>query len=111
LYESVAKLFFGYRVFARGEEFRSEYVRKILDEGLEETKNIALEMKNYPWKGATGQYDWEEDIYRGLTYYNAVKNRSRDEFSRDFFPDFPWQGLSEEERERIWDEATIGEEY
>ncbi len=107
LYESVAKLFFGYRVFARGEEFRTDYVRDILEEGLTDTKSIALEMKKYPWKGPKGQYDWEEDIYRALSYYNAVKTRTSDTYYRGFFPYFPWKGLSEEEREKIWMKAKL----
>lgn len=107
LYESVAKIFFGYRVFARGEEFRTDYVRDILEEGSKDTKSIALEMEKYPWKGPDGQYDWEEDIYRALSYYNAVKTRTSDTYYRGFFPYFAWKGISGEEREKIRKKANL----
>ena len=108
-YESVA-IFFGYRVFARGEEFRTDYVKDVLEGGLVDTRSIAIGMKKYPWKGSDGQYDWEEDIYRALSYYNAVKTRTSDTYYRGFFPYFPWKGLSLEEREKIWMKAPLEKE-
>ena len=105
MYEATAKLFFGYRVFARGESFQTEKVKQIIAEGLEQTKEIALAMKNYPNPGPVGQFDWQEDIYRGLGYYNAVKYRTHDKFSSGFFPNYGFGRMSNEERKAIWNKA------
>jgi hypothetical protein len=109
LYESVAKMYFGFRVYARGEDYRSPYVLSVMEEGMEDTRIIVREMKKYPFKGPTGQYEWEEDIYRGLMYYNSLKNRQSDKYYLGFFPRIPWKGYSDEKRREIWNEAFPGE--
>lgn len=105
LYEATAKLFFGYRVWARGDNFQNEKVKKIIDDGLEQTMAVALQMKEYPHPGPIGQFDWQEDIYRGLGYYNAVKFRENDEFGPGFFPNYGFGRMKEEERTDIWNKA------
>lgn len=44
-------------------------------------------------------------MYRALSYYNAVNNRSNNTFYRGFFPDLEWQGLDEEFRQKMWENA------
>ena len=103
LYEATAKLYFGYRVFAQDPV--SDFAENMIKEGLEETKNICLEMQEYPHKGPTGQFDWEEDIYRALAYYNAVAYRDNNEFYRGFFPYFSFGRMKKDERQQIWARA------
>ncbi len=107
LYEATAKLFFGYRVYARGEAYRSKKVQKTINEGLEQTMEVALKMKDYPHPGPIGQFDWQEDIYRGLGYYNAVKFRENDAFHRGFFPNYGFGRMNQEERIAIWNKAKL----
>jgi hypothetical protein len=108
LYEASAKVFFGFRVYARGDRFQTEFVTRKLSEGLADLKEVALEMYRYPFKGPVGQFEWEEDIYRGLAYYNAIQNRQSDDFTPNTFPYFPYEGIPPKEREKIWDEAFKG---
>lgn len=107
LYEATAKLFFGYRVYARGEDHRSDYVEQVIEEGLADTKRLVVMMKEYPHPGPVGQFEWREDIYRALSYYNAVNNRSDNNFNSGFFPTLDWQGLDEEFRQRMWENAFL----
>lgn len=105
LYEATAKLFFGYRVFARGESYQTPAVSQIILDGLEQTKAVALEMKEYAYPGPIGQFDWQEDIYRGLGYYNAVKYRDTNDFGPGFFPNYGFGRMPDEERMEIWNKA------
>lgn len=105
LYEATAKLFFGYRVFARGKEFQTARITQILNEGLEQTKAISKQMNQYPYPGPVGQFDWREDIYRALGYYNAVKYRDDDTFDQDFFPYYAFGRISQDDRMQIWNKA------
>jgi hypothetical protein len=105
LYEATAKLFFGFRVLASGNEQDTKYVSGIIDDGLKETYNVCMEMKAYPYKGPVGQFRWEEDIYRGLACYNAVKSRKNDEYHIRFFPYFRFGRMQEEEKIKIWNDA------
>lgn len=105
LYEASAKLFFGYRVYVRGGEHRSDYVEQVIEEGLADTKRLVFRIKEYPHPGPVGQFEWREDMYRALSYYNAVNNRSNNTFYRGFFPDLEWQGLDEEFRQKMWENA------
>ncbi|MGK7393618.1 MAG: hypothetical protein ACNS62_03560 [Candidatus Cyclobacteriaceae bacterium M3_2C_046] len=105
LYEATAKLFFGYRVLARGGEYNNENVQRTVEQGLQQTFDICQMMKQYPYKGPSGQYDWEEDIYRGLAYYNAVRFRQDDSYQAGFFPHFSFGRMTQEERQAIWEQA------
>ena len=105
LYEATAKLFFGYRVFALENYPEREYISDIIDEGLKATYNVCMEMNDYPYKGPVGQFNWEEDIYRGLAYYNAVKFRKNDAYYLRFFPYFGYGRMSDEQKSGIWKKA------
>lgn len=107
LYESTAKLFFGYRLFASDNNFNSEYLKGILNEGLEDTYETCMKMKKYPHKGPVGQFNWEEDIYRGLAYYNAVRFRKENNYQQGFFPYFSFGRMKEEKKAAIWQKAVV----
>ena len=107
LYLAGAKVFFGYRVYARGSDFQTEQIRQIFEEGIDDTKKLAAEIINFPHKGPKGQYEWEEDAYRALFYANQVKNRKSDEFYQGFFPRINYSGISKEQRENILENAGI----
>lgn len=72
LYRAVTKAHFGYRLYCRGEGFRSPALNQIIDSGLQQIQKIAKEMQQYPHKGPTGQYDWEADAHRALNYYKQI---------------------------------------
>jgi hypothetical protein len=72
LYRGVTKAHFGYRLYCRGEKYRSDELVGIIKEGLEEINEISSEIRNYPHKGPSGQYSWEGDAHRAMEYYKEI---------------------------------------
>lgn len=105
LYEATAKLFFGYRLLAKENSTDRDYAATVVDDGLQHTFAVCMAMNEYPHKGPTGQFHWQEDVYRGLAYYNAVRLRESDNYYVRFFPFFDFGGLTEEAESEIWKTA------
>lgn len=106
LYRGVAKIYFAYRVYARGGEHRTPYVEQTLEEGLAETHKTAFAMLDHPDAGPLGgQYTWKEDPCRALAFYNAVKFREADTYSPTFFPTFSFRRLTPEQEAEIIKQA------
>ncbi len=101
LYEAGAKVYFGYRVYARGGEFKTDQVRQIFEEGIADTKKFAQEIIQFPDKGPEGQFEWEEDAYRALFYAMQVEQRSDDTFYTGFFPRIKYSGIDVDQRKII----------
>jgi hypothetical protein len=102
LYRGASKIYFSYRVYARGDEHRTPYVEQTLEEGLDETYKTSFAMLEHPDAGPLGgQYTWKEDPCRALAFYNAVKFRDSDTYSPDFFPTFSFRRLSPEREAEI----------
>jgi hypothetical protein len=72
LYLATARAYWGYRVFARGKEFQTETVRKIITNGLTELKSTAMLIKNYPYKVPKGQWNWRTDADMALKYHELI---------------------------------------
>ena len=73
LYEAVTKAYFGYRIYARGESFRTETLIKIIRQGLTDIRLIALEMEKYNEPYPIGQWDWKNDGKKALQYHNKIE--------------------------------------
>lgn len=72
LYRGVTKAHFGYRVYCRGKEYRTPEIKNIIKSGLEEIKQVSQKIREYPFKGPSGQYTWEKDAYRAMRYYKQI---------------------------------------
>ena len=107
LHAAASQLYYSYRVYARGQAFRSEQINKYMQDGLKRIRNIAAETLAYPHKGPTGQYDWEEDAYRALMIHNAVRYRQHDRYTPRTFPRMPYQGISGKHRLNILNKAGL----
>ncbi len=107
LYEGGAKVYFGYRVYARGGEFQTDKVKQIFEEGIADIKELAQEIINFPDKGPEGQYEWEEDAYRALFYSNQVEHRETNDFYQGFFPRINYSGMNEEQRNEVIKKSGI----
>jgi hypothetical protein len=69
----VATAYFGFRVYARGEAFRTPALLALARRSLQEIPQIAREIREYPVKPAAGgQWTWVEDADAGLRYYEAI---------------------------------------
>ena len=72
LYEAVTKAYFGYRIYARGESFRTESLIKTIRQGLTDIRLIAGEIEKYDEPYPVGQWDWKKDGEKALQYYNKI---------------------------------------
>jgi hypothetical protein len=73
LHAAVATAYFGFRVYARGEQFRTPGLIALARQALLEIPRIAHDIREYPVKPpAGGQWTWVEDADAGLRYYEAI---------------------------------------
>jgi hypothetical protein len=69
LHKAAAGAYFGSRVFARGESFRTPAVMSVLRESMTELPRVAQEIREYPVKPPVGQWNWAADADAALRYY------------------------------------------
>jgi len=72
LFLGMAKAYYGFRIFNRGESFRTKYIMKTISEGFDEISNVSLEYKNYKKDYPKGQYDWKKDADIALEFFNNL---------------------------------------
>ena len=76
LYRAVAAAYFGYRVYARGEAFRTPYLMATTREGLRAIPELARAIREYPVKPAAGgQWSWTEDADQAMKYYDQITKK------------------------------------
>jgi len=71
-YRATAKVYFGYRVYGRGDEFKTKELNRILWEGLDEILAVCEEIRNYSQKGPRGQFDFESSVSRAMAIYKMA---------------------------------------
>jgi hypothetical protein len=71
---ATASAYYGFRVWCRGGEFQTPYVRDVVQNSLNEIKEVAALMRAYPVKPATGQWDWKRDPNDAEQYFNWIVN-------------------------------------
>ena len=84
LYRAVAAAYFGFRVYCRGEEFRSDYVLEVTENGLRETTKVADLIRNYPVMPPVGQWDWKSDADAADEYVRLITVDGWPETTRAF---------------------------
>ena len=72
LFKGMAKVYYSYRIYQRGESFRTLTVIKNIVEGMNEIKTAAENIKNYDKDYPIGQYDWKKDADLALEFYNKL---------------------------------------
>ena len=72
LHRAVAGAYFGFRIYARGEGFRTPSLRAILNQTLQEIKAVSDLITTYPVKPAVGQWDWATDARQAMTYLEWI---------------------------------------
>lgn len=61
LRKSYAQIYYSQRIWNRGEEFQTENLKILIQEGIKEIQTVSLEMYNYRKKGPVGQFNWVND--------------------------------------------------
>jgi len=72
LHRAASAAYFGFRVWCRGGEHQSPYVRDTVQDGLERMKAIGAEIRAYPVKPPTGQWDWTKDADQADRYFRLI---------------------------------------
>lgn len=80
LYGAVTKAYFGYRIYARGESFRTKAVMMCIQQGLTGILNIAKRIEAYDVPYPKGSWDWKGDAQMALTYYNLIAEKGWPEY-------------------------------
>jgi hypothetical protein len=68
LHRASAEAYFGFRVWARGESFRTPDVTRMVRDGLREIGEVAAVMRAYPSKPPAGQWEWVRDADQAMQY-------------------------------------------
>lgn len=74
LHKAVSTLYFGYRIYAKGESFRNPGLIEIIDNALDESKEISGIIKNYDKDVPIGEWNWKEDANIALQYCKWIEN-------------------------------------
>ena len=80
LYEAVATAYFGYRIYARGDTYRTPSLHQTAKEGLDGILTVAGEMEAYKESYPTGEWNWKKDGATALEYHRKI--------TKDGWPDY-----------------------
>ncbi|MFI1395540.1 hypothetical protein [Streptomyces sp. NPDC020681] len=72
LHLAITTAYFGYRIYVQGPEQQTEPMKRLIWSGLDESKKIADEMRAYPDKAATGEWDWIRDAAEADKYHTRI---------------------------------------
>lgn len=72
LHEAVATAYFGYRIYARGEAFRSATLINDISNALSKIKEVAGLIQTYPVETPAGQWNWRDDAEKAMRYYEWI---------------------------------------
>lgn len=84
-YEATATAYFGYRVYARGEEFRSPWLKKTMKMALRNMQLMADEIENYKEFVARGQWNWKGDAATMREYHEKITKTGWKEYGNVVF--------------------------
>jgi len=82
---STAKVYYASRISSRGKEFKTDYINRILEEGMEEMSVDAEKIENYSKTVPIGQWDWKSDVMVAERYRRAVMEEKSELFRNIIF--------------------------
>lgn len=72
LYEATATSYFGYRIYARGSQYRTASLKVTMKKSLEQMLIIASEIERYKEEVPTGQWNWHDDAATARKYHKLI---------------------------------------
>lgn len=84
-YELTATAYFGYRVYARGEEFRSEWLRNTMKNALDKMPGLSDEIENFKENVPRGQWNWRGDAATLREYHDMILKKGWKEYGNVVF--------------------------
>ncbi len=85
MYEAVSTAYFGYRIYARGESYQSEWLKKTMKKALDNMLVIADEIDNYKENVPRGQWNWRGDTATAREYYDLITKTGWKEYKNIIF--------------------------
>ncbi len=85
MYEATATAYFGYRIYAQGQAFQSDWLKKTMKEALDKMLIIADEIDNYKEKVPSGQWNWRGDAATAREYYDLITKTGWKEYNNVIF--------------------------
>ena len=78
---ATAKAYYGYRLYARGINFRRPELSQIIQEGLSEIEEVTPLIENYePGAPEGGQWNWRQDVETAREYRRLITESGWDKF-------------------------------
>ncbi|HEX2976051.1 MAG TPA: hypothetical protein VHO68_08935 [Bacteroidales bacterium] len=84
-YELTATAYFGYRIYARGEEFRSAWLLRTMKEALDQMPLLADEIDNYSEVVPRGQWNWRGDASTLREYHKMITETGWKDYGNTVF--------------------------
>jgi len=88
VYEAAATAYFGYRIYARGEEFRNDRLIKTMNHALATMPVLATTIENYDKKVPRGQWNWRGDAGRLREYHKKITETGWPEYGNVVFDEY-----------------------
>jgi len=85
LYEATSASYFGYRIFASGEQFQTAWLKETLQKSLDSMLKIAAEIENYKEKVPKGQWNWFDDAATARKYHKLITETGWKEYENVVF--------------------------
>jgi hypothetical protein len=85
LYEATATAYFGYRIYARGSAFQSDWLKQTMSKALSDMLRIASEIENYNSPVAAGQWNWKADAETARIYHKKITETGWKEYGNAIF--------------------------
>nr|WTB28489.1 hypothetical protein OG781_01895 [Streptomyces sp. NBC_00830] len=70
---AISTAYFGYRVYVRGPEHRTEDLRALIWSGLDEAAVVADAIRAYPGQAASGEWNWVRDAAEADKYRTRIE--------------------------------------
>ncbi len=72
LHEAVATAYWGYRIYARGPEYRTPWLRSVIEEAFAYIHQASETIDQYDYKVPSGQWRWKKDTDAAKKYYELM---------------------------------------
>ena len=72
LHEAVASAYFGFRVWSRGDAYRTPMVTRSIRDGLRDIVTVSTLIRDYPTKPPVGQWEWAKDAEQAMKYRERI---------------------------------------
>lgn len=72
IHKCVAAAYWGYRIYARGPEWRNPGLEELIDKSLHEILAVAAEIDSFQAQVPVGQWNWHKDADNARNFYTRI---------------------------------------